>query len=105
VLSRQLGASGHYPAIDVLQSVSRLAPRLTGPEQKVAAQKIREAMSTFQRSEDLIDLGAYAGGSNPQLDAAIRVRPQLLEFLKQDSHANAPIEETLSRMSELAQMS
>ena len=104
VLSRQLGAAGHYPAIDVLQSVSRLAPRLTSPEQKAAAQKIREAMAAYQRAEDLINLGAYAGGSNPQLDAAIRLRPQLLEFLKQDSQSHAPIEETFARMSGLAQI-
>jgi flagellum-specific ATP synthase len=104
VLSRQLGAAGHYPAIDVLQSVSRLAPRLTSVEQKAAAQKIREALGAYQRGEDLINLGAYAGGSNPQLDAAIRVRPQLLDFLKQDSQSNAPIDETLARLTELARI-
>ena len=104
VLSRQLGAAGHYPAIDVLQSVSRLAPRLTSSEQKAAAQKIREALGSYERAEDLINLGAYAGGSNPQLDAAIRMRPQLLDFLKQDSQSNAPIDETLARLSELARI-
>ena len=102
VLSRQLGAAGHYPAIDVLQSVSRLAPRLYSPEQKDAAIKIREAMATHQRSEDLINLGAYASGANPKLDAAIRVRPQLVAFLKQDAGAHSSFEETMSRMRELA---
>jgi FliI/YscN family ATPase len=104
VLSRQLGAAGHYPAIDVLQSVSRLAPRLYTPEQKEAAMKIREAMATHQRAEDLINLGAYASGANPKLDAAIRLRPQLLEFLKQDSSADAPFGDTMTRMSDLARM-
>src|SRR5579871_2440263 len=104
VLSRQLGASGHYPAIDVLQSVSRLAPRLYSPEQKDAAIKIREAMATHQRSEDLINLGAYVGGANPKLDAAIRLRPQLLDFLKQDSASHTSFEETMDRMRALAQM-
>jgi FliI/YscN family ATPase len=104
VLSRQLGAAGHYPAIDVLQSVSRLAPRLSSPEQREAAIKIREAMATHQRSEDLINLGAYASGANPKLDAAIRLRPQLLDFLRQDSAAHSSFEETMSRMRELAQM-
>jgi FliI/YscN family ATPase len=80
VLSRQLGAAGHYPAIDVLQSVSRLAPRLYTPDQSQAAMKIREAMATHQRSEDLINLGAYASGANPKLDAAIRLQPQLMNF-------------------------
>jgi flagellum-specific ATP synthase len=104
VLSRPLGAEGHYPAIDVLQSVSRLATRLSSPEQREAAVKIREAMATHQRSEDLINLGAYASGANPKLDAAIRLRPQLLDFLKQDSAAYSPFNETMSRMRELAQM-
>jgi flagellum-specific ATP synthase len=103
VLSRQLGAEGHYPAIDILQSVSRLASRLANPEQKAAAQKIRESLATYQRAEDLINLGAYAGGSNPKLDAAIRSRPQVLDFLKQESAVNAPFEETLTRMRDIAQ--
>jgi FliI/YscN family ATPase len=105
VLSRELGAAGHYPAIDVLQSVSRLAPRLYSPEQKDAATKIREALATHQRSEDLINLGAYASGANPKLDAAVRLRPQLMEFLKQDAGAHSTFDETMSRLRELAQMS
>ena len=104
ILSRELGAAGHYPAIDVLQSVSRLAPRLYTPEQKDAAAKIREAMATHERSEDLINLGAYASGANPKLDAAIRLRPQLLDFLKQDSAAHSSFGDTMGRMRELARM-
>ncbi|HTB19745.1 MAG TPA: FliI/YscN family ATPase [Bryobacteraceae bacterium] len=102
VLSRELGASGHYPAIDILQSVSRLAPRLCTPEQKAAAAKIRDAMATHERSQDLINLGAYASGANPKLDAAIRLRPLLLDFLKQDSREQAPFEKTMAGLSELA---
>jgi FliI/YscN family ATPase len=104
VLSRHLGATGHYPAIDVLQSVSRLSSRLANADQKAAAQKIREALATYQRSEDLINLGAYASGANPRLDAAIRARPQLMDFLKQDAAANSPFDETVSRMQQLAQL-
>ncbi len=102
VLSRELGAAGHYPAIDILQSVSRLAPRLCTPEQKEAAGKVREAMATHQRSEDLINLGAYASGANPKLDAAIRLRPLLLDFLKQDSQEQSPFEKTMAGLGELA---
>ena len=102
VLSRELGSAGHYPAIDVLQSVSRLAPRLCTPEQKEAAAKIREAMATHARSEDLINLGAYASGANPKLDAAIRLRPLLDDFLKQDSQEQCPFEKTMAGLSELA---
>jgi flagellum-specific ATP synthase len=104
VLSRQLGAAGHYPAIDVLQSVSRLAPRLYTAEQRDAAMKIREAMATHQRSEDLINLGAYASGANPKLDAAIRLRPRLMDFLKQDAGQHAAFDQTMTQMRELAKM-
>ncbi|HMD49757.1 MAG TPA: FliI/YscN family ATPase [Bryobacteraceae bacterium] len=104
VLSRELGAAGHYPAIDVLQSVSRLAPRLCTPQQTEAAMKIREALATHERSEDLINLGAYASGANPKLDAAIRLRPRLLDFLKQDSAEHSPFDRTMSELSELAKL-
>ncbi|MGI8741738.1 MAG: FliI/YscN family ATPase [Bryobacteraceae bacterium] len=104
VLSRDLGTVGHYPAIDILQSVSRLAARLANPEQNGDAQRIREALATYQRAEDLINLGAYASGANPKLDNAVRVRPRLLDFLKQDSSANAAFDDTITRMRELAQL-
>jgi FliI/YscN family ATPase len=102
VLSRALGASGHYPAIDVLQSVSRLAGRVASPDEREAANKIRAAMADYQRSEDLINLGAYVAGSNPALDTALRVRPQLLDFLKQPPDEEARIESTRARVRELA---
>ncbi len=102
VLSRRLGDAGHYPAIDVLQSVSRLTSRVATPEQREAARKVREAMAIYQQSEDLIQLGAYAAGSNPGLDASIRVRDGLLSFLRQDAHVSAPREETLARLNALA---
>ena len=79
ILSRQLGAQGHYPAIDILHSVSRLTNAIATPAQKEAARKIRGALSAYRDAEDLIQLGAYVAGSNPQLDASIRLRPELLE--------------------------
>jgi flagellar biosynthesis/type III secretory pathway ATPase len=102
ILSRELGASGHYPAIDILHSVSRLASQISTPDQKKSAQKIREALASYQRAEDLINLGAYASGSNPTLDSAIHARPDLLNFLRQDSNAKAPMNETLERMKAVA---
>lgn len=104
VLSRELGAAGHYPAIDILQSVSRLAPRLCTPEQKQAAAKIREAVATHERSQDLINLGAYASGANPKLDAAIRLRPKLLDFLRQASNEQSPFDKTMAGLGELAKL-
>ena len=102
VLSRDLGAAGHYPAIDVLQSVSRLAGRISTPEQKHASQKLRAALADYQRSEDLINLGAYVAGSNLKLDAAIQLRPRLLDFLRQDARALSKIEDTIASMQSLA---
>jgi len=102
VLSRQLASMGHYPAIDVLQSVSRLATQVASPEELEAARRLREALALYQRSEDLINLGAYVSGSNPQLDAAIRLRPKLEEFLRQAPDDQAPYEETVKQLFELA---
>ncbi len=102
ILSRALGAVGHYPAIDVLQSVSRLAGRVSAREHTDAARRIRTALADYHRSEDLINLGAYVSGSNPALDSAIRSRPKLLDFLKQDSHEAAAFESTVARLNELA---
>ena len=104
ILSRDLAAQGHYPAIDVLQSVSRLESRISGDDQRAAARKIREALSAYHRAEDLINLGAYVSGSNGSLDAAIRARPDLLGFLRQDAGSKATFEETLERMRTVAQL-
>ncbi len=101
ILSRELGTADHYPAIDVLQSVSRLSTKVCSPEQLRTAQKIREAMATYQRSADLINLGAYVAGSNPGLDAAIRLRPSLIEFLRQPPEESDALERTVSRMANL----
>ncbi|HXB74103.1 MAG TPA: FliI/YscN family ATPase [Candidatus Acidoferrales bacterium] len=102
ILSRQLGAQGHYPAIDILQSVSRLTSAIATPGQKVALRKLRGALSAYQDSEDLIQLGAYVAGANPILDASIRLRPELMEFLRQDHMETSSIQETLSRLERLA---
>jgi FliI/YscN family ATPase len=102
VLSRSLGAAGHYPAIDVLHSVSRLTTQIATSEQLAAQRKLREALSAYQQAEDLIQLGAYVSGSNPKLDAAIRVRPELLRFLQQDAHAESRWDDTLTGLRQLA---
>jgi flagellum-specific ATP synthase len=102
ILSRELGAMGHYPAIDVLNSVSRLESKIAAKEQREAARKVREALAEYQRSEDLINLGAYAAGSNPRLDSAIKARPQLLEFLRQDSTLAETIAGTHEKLTSLA---
>src|SRR3954454_8626341 len=102
ILSRELGASGHYPAIDILHSVSRLASAVATPGQLEGARKMRQALAAYRDSEDLIQLGAYVAGSNPALDSSIRLRPELLDFLRQDHTTNTPRDETLTRLEQLA---
>ncbi len=102
ILSRELGAMGHYPAIDILNSVSRLANRVATPEQREAGRLIREALASYRQSEDLINLGAYSAGSNSKLDDAIRVRPQVMNFLRQEPEVTAPLKGTLDQLYALA---
>jgi flagellar biosynthesis/type III secretory pathway ATPase len=97
VLSRDLAAMGHYPAIDILNSVSRLANRVATQEQRAAARAVREALADYRQSEDLINLGAYVAGANARLDSAIRLRPELLDFLRQEPEANEPLTRTLEQ--------
>jgi FliI/YscN family ATPase len=101
VLSRQLAAANHYPAIDILQSVSRLQSQLASAEHGAGARAVRQALALYHQAEDLIQLGAYVAGSNPPLDAAIRARPQILEFLRQASDVESTREETLGRLTKL----
>jgi flagellum-specific ATP synthase len=101
ILSRQLAAQNHYPAIDILHSVSRLTSAIATPAQKVASQRLRQALSAYRDAEDLIQLGAYVAGTNPGLDTSIRVRPEILDFLKQDHTVSVPLDETLSQLDRL----
>ena len=102
VLSRELGTAGHYPAIDVRHSLSRLTSKIATGQQSSAIQKVREAMALYYESQDLIQLGAYVSGSNAKLDVAIRARPEIQNFLRQDSNAFSTRGETLERLDKLA---
>ena len=102
VLSRRLAEMGHYPAIDVLASLSRLASKVTGADHKRRSQKIREALSSYSRAEDLINLGAYVAGSNPQLDSVLSNLPKIQGFLKQELGVVSPFEETVTGMQHIA---
>jgi flagellum-specific ATP synthase len=86
VLSRKLAHEAHYPAIDILQSISRLANDLRSPEQTALAQLAQRYSSVFQNSKDMLDLGAYQHGANAELDRAITVMPPLRNFLCQAQH-------------------
>jgi FliI/YscN family ATPase len=102
ILSRDLAAVGHYPAIDILNSVSRLAGKVSPKEDVLAAQRIREALALYQQSADLIQLGAHVQGTNPKLDQSIRARPKILDFLRQGSESFTSLEETRTRLFALA---
>lgn len=100
VLSRQLAERNHYPAVDILQSISRLMVDITSPEHQAAAGKLREATASYEAAEDLINLGAYAQGSNPRIDEAIALREPILNFLQQDSYSTCPFGQTLAALQE-----
>jgi len=98
VLSRELAAANHYPAIDVLESISRLAGAVSTPEHLKSAALLRESMSAYRRAEDLINLGAYTAGSNLRVDAAIQMREGVQHFLRQDTNAKQTLDQTLDQM-------
>ncbi len=102
ILSRRMAAAGHYPAIDVMHSLSRLTTQLSESPDLAAAKKIREALAVYDESKDLIELGAYVSGSNPRLDASVRIRPEINAFLQQSATASA-LPETLLRMRSIAE--
>ena len=83
VLSRSLAERGHYPPVDVLQSVSRLAPKVSPAENLTSASRIKALLATYAAAEDLIDVGAYVPGTNPEIDEAIERRPHINTFLQQ----------------------
>jgi flagellum-specific ATP synthase len=83
VLARNVANRGHYPAIDILSSVSRLMTDLASEDELVVVKRAIRALSVYQSSKDLIDVGAYRAGANPELDAAIRIMPELEMFLAQ----------------------
>lgn len=103
VLSRQLGQKGHYPAIDILQSVSRLASRVGTPAQIQAARRLRECLALLQSTEDLIRIGAYVSGSNGKVDAGIRLQDEINDFLCQLPGERSSMDDTVGRMGTLAQ--
>ncbi len=97
-LVRDLASRGHYPAIDVLDSVSRSMLEVTGEEHRGLASEMRQVLSTYREAEDLVNIGAYVSGSNSEIDRALRVMPQIREFLKQDLFEATPFEEIEARM-------
>jgi flagellum-specific ATP synthase len=99
VLSRKLADRGHYPAVDILASVSRLMPAVTSEEHKSAAQKLKEIYATYIDAEDLINIGAFSPGSNRRIDGAIALIDRINSFLIQPIRDRTNFAETVGRLS------
>ncbi len=102
VLNRKLAQAYHFPAIDVLASISRLSKRVTGPQTQKAVATIRRSMAAYAQSEDMITVGAYQKGSNAEVDAAIELHPAIENFLMQEEAEKTTIEKTLTDFGKLA---
>jgi flagellum-specific ATP synthase len=103
VLSRRLASQAHWPAIDILESISRLFPEITPREQHAAAQTVRELLAAYRDHEDLISIGAYRPGANPTVDAAIATRDEINRYLRQAIDERSSVESARAELLKLAQ--
>ncbi|PID62478.1 MAG: flagellar protein export ATPase FliI [Ignavibacteriae bacterium] len=101
VLSRKLANKGQFPAIDPLQSVSRVMPDIVPKDHRIRAMEFNEILASYNEAEDLINIGAYVKGSNPQIDHALNKIQFLRKFLKQDISEGAIYNETISKLEEI----
>lgn len=102
VLSRQLADSGHYPAIDIEASISRVMPQVVSEEHLMQARRVRQVYSTYQQNKDLITLGAYTRGTDHRVDLAINAEPAINALLQQGMKQVLPYDESLASMAQLA---
>jgi flagellum-specific ATP synthase len=98
VLSRELAHQGQYPAIDLLASISRSLPDLVPQDHQQQIQRVVSSMGAYQRSRDLVELGAYKSGTNAELDRAIQLRPKLMEYLRQQINEVMPREQAMAKL-------
>ena len=103
LLSRKLAARGHYPAIDVLESISRLMPDVATSPQRAGAVAVRELLAAYRDHEDLISVGAYRAGSNAAVDAAIALREEIDRYLRQAVEEQSSLESARDELLALAQ--
>jgi flagellum-specific ATP synthase len=103
VLSRALATRNHFPAIDVLNSISRVMPVITSPEHRQLASKLRDTLATYQNAEDLINIGAYQRGSNPKIDEAMALLEPIHVYLKQRRDERSTLPDTLERLQKIFQ--
>lgn len=101
VLNRKLAAKSHYPAVDVLQSISRVMNSVITREHRDQARKVIETMAAYAEAEDLINIGAYSSGANPRVDHAISKIDGVNKFLKQDIEEKSPYQQTLEQIQKI----
>lgn len=102
VLTRKLAGAGHYPAIDVLESKSRVRDQVIAPEHRESANALLRLEASYRKNEDLLLVGAYQKGSDPQVDAAVALRQPVLEFLQQRPDEPTPFEHSTGMLMHLA---
>jgi flagellum-specific ATP synthase len=105
VLSRNLAESGHFPAIDIEASISRVMPDIAEAKHMEMARELRRLYSLYQQNKDLISVGAYQPGSDPRIDQAIEKNASILEFLQQDMNEAVDINRSLSELEALLESS
>jgi flagellum-specific ATP synthase len=98
VLSRDLAARGHYPAVDILRSVSRVMNDIVDEKHLSASRSIQSMTAVYEEARDLINIGAYVAGNNPEIDNAIRHIDSINRFLKQGINEKAAIEQAVAQM-------
>ena len=101
VLSRRLATSGHFPSIDVLESISRVTSAVTTPDQRATATRLRRLLAAHRSVRELVEIGAYVSGADPDADVALARMPRIEEFLRQDMADTTPLDQTWQRLSEL----
>jgi flagellum-specific ATP synthase len=98
VLDRALANKGQYPAINILKSVSRVMNNIVPPEHKKSAEILRERLSTYINSEDLINIGAYKKGTSREIDQAVRLYPEIISFLKQGTEEKVTMQDSIQHL-------
>ncbi|MGH2735760.1 MAG: FliI/YscN family ATPase, partial [Actinomycetota bacterium] len=102
VLDRRIAHLNQYPALDPLASLSRLAPRITTPEQRAHAGALRAALAAAEEVRDMVEVGAYVPGTNPLADKGLAANEQIKAFLRQDMHEVSDFDTTMTQMAGLA---
>jgi flagellum-specific ATP synthase len=98
VLTRELASQNHYPAIDVTRSISRVMEDITALKHRHNAGRLKELLATYRKAEDLINIGAYVGGSNPRIDRALKKIEQINGYLRQSIDESVTFEDSLQQL-------